>query len=482
MNSALLWTILSLNVLNIGKFDDVRSITTYFDRLYVGSKGGIVVYDIVSHELVATLTGYEAELATPDPASSDIFFVSEGALYRWTPGFSLNVRFMGVVGAPLSLGIGQDSIYLQYNGFYRISSKFSYAPHRASGEPDAPFINWSGQRAEVPRDDPEMSFLVPFFEFVEGLGHVHYTVIHRGAGRIWVGTDGDGIREYRDFDHFLVEKLKFGIASDDVRAIAAYGDTIYLGGMGGFTVIAGRERRFYTPNGVIAMKCDLIRDISALQGDVWLATDCNLLHFTSRMFWGYSTLYEPLCLYDRGDELLIGTEHGLFALDRQDGTIERVAPQITVPIKAIDGPNRNQLMVLTSFGTYWLTDSGARRLMDDRGWLGGIGFAEKWVADTGFVATSDGLLIITDSTIRYEHPIFNPSQNPVYDIEVTGDEVWLATRDGLFIFDRKTGIWDRLSRYEMFPNGRVYAVKAVGDSIFVGTEKGLSIITDWRRR
>lgn len=480
MIGLLIQTLLLLSVRNIGKFDDVRSLTTYFDRLYVGSTGGLVVYDILNDEVSATLTGYNVELATPDPTTSDIYFVSEGSLYRWTPGFSIRVDFIGVVGLPLSLGVGQDSIYLQYSGFYRVSSKFMFSPHLADGEPSSPYINWSGQKAELSRDDPEVSFLIPFFEFVDGMGHVHYTVIHRGEGRIWVGTDGDGVRVYRDFDHILVAELKFGIASDDVRTIAVSGGTIWLGGAGGITAITGRERRFYVPEGVTAMKCDLIRDISAKYNDVWAATDCNLLHYSSGMFWAYNLPDEPICLYDRSSELLIGTSHGLYVLDHRDGTLSRGDIRLNVPVKDIDGPRERQLMVLTSFGTYWLDDSGAHRVIDDRGWLSGIGFAEKWVGDTGFVATSDGLLIITESSVTYENPIFDPSRNPVHDIEVTGDRIWFATRSGLYIFDRKDRLWDRLTASDMFPQCEVYAVEAVGDSIYVGTAQGLSIVTDWR--
>ncbi len=474
-------TLISLSVMNISRFDDVHSLSLNFDRLYVGSSGGIVIYDIVTDEIVATLIGYNVELPTPDPMSNDVYFVAEGGLYRWYPKFSMGVDFIGVVGMPTSLGVGRDSIYLEYNGAFKATSKFIFSL-KPSSEPHGT-VQWSGAMVEIDRRSDEATFLIPFSEAVPGMGFVHYTVIYRGGGRIWVGTDGDGVREYREFDYGFVKKLKFGIASSDVASIEFDGDTIWLGGYGGITKIYGRNRQFFTPRGTIAMRCDSIVDIVvANDGDVWFATDCNIMHFSSGMFWGYNPLYEPTCIYATDDGLLIGTERGLFELDFQDGTISRKGWNITAPIKAIDGPNNRNLMVLTSFGTYWVDDSGAHRVADPRGWLSGIGMAEEWLADTGFVVTSDGFLIITDSTIDYYDPIFPASRTPVYDIEVTDYRVWFATRDGLFYFDRDTKMWGKFFASSRFPQCQVYAVRARKDTIFVGTAEGLSIITDWRER
>ncbi len=482
MTAVILHILISLHVVNISKFDYINSLSVSFDRLYIGAKGGIVVYDILTDKVTGTLTGYDVSLATPDPSSNFVYFVSEGALYRWLPEFTIDVDFIGVVGQPTSLGVTNDSIYLEYNGVFRATSRFMFSLATLPERPSNPYIQWSGKVVDVSRDDPDVVFLTPFFEFINGMGYVHYTVIYPSNGRLWVGTDGDGVREYRFPDRTLVRKLKFGVVSNDVRAVAFQGDTLWLGGYGGITAVYDGERHFYTPNGVVTMKCELIRDMAVGRDGIWFATDCNILHRASGMFWSYRTIYEPTCVHFAGNELYIGTDNGMFVLDITDGSISRGDMSITAPVRDIDGPNDRNLMVLTSFGTYWVDDSGAHRVVDPRGWLSGVGFAEKWVGDTGFVVTSDGFLIISGSEIKYENPSFPTASTRVYDIEVTGERVWFATRDGLFYFDRDTHLWGRLYQTDRFPQSEVYAVEAKDDTLFVGTARGLSIITNWREK
>lgn len=105
-------------------------------------------------------------------------------------------------------------------------------------------------------------------------------------------------------------------------------------------------------------------------------------------------------------------------------------------------------------------------------------------SDTLWIGTMDGGLSIlkksTGKAITYLNDMNDPtslSSNMVYSILNQGNKLWIATSNGLNIFDMKTKKFKSFFSGDGLPNDNIYSVLQEGDSAYwVSTNKGLSRI------
>jgi tetratricopeptide (TPR) repeat protein len=66
--------------------------------------------------------------------------------------------------------------------------------------------------------------------------------------------------------------------------------------------------------------------------------------------------------------------------------------------------------------------------------------------------------------------------NTVYDIEVSENEVWVATFSGIARYERLTGTWSRYDRYNRLPANDIVALATTTNTVWAGTsEAGIAI-------
>ena len=477
---ALLYLLISLQITNISRFDYINSIVFYLNKLYLGTDGGVVVYNLIEDKIEATLTDMPAELAVPDPATPDVYFYYNGGIYRWYPVADRHARFIALVGNAESIGADFDYLYVEKSdGTVWTLSKMTGA--RMDGVSPAENTIWAGRKSELSKDDVQLNFLIPMFEFVDGLGRVDYTVFYRANGMIWVGTDGDGIRCYDEFSHILRKKLRFGIVPREVRCISLVSNGVWIGGYGGATFIGPNERMAFSTEATFAFKCDPIVDIVPLEDTtVMFATPCGLAFYRNGGLMPKDLNLEVTSATATDYGIFVGTEKGVLYSESAALPFRRIFKQLLFPITDIFRRN-DDVVILSSLGTFSVApDLSIQKLDDPRGWLSF--FPESGCESPDhltFIATADGLVEIDGDSTSYHAPPFDASSLRVNCVACDRRFVWLATDDGLYVFERDTQLWRRIGPQDGLAGNRCFTVAVKADTVFVGTDSGLSILTDF---
>jgi len=106
-------------------------------------------------------------------------------------------------------------------------------------------------------------------------------------------------------------------------------------------------------------------------------------------------------------------------------------------------------------------------------------------SDTLWIGTMDGGLTIfnkkTTKSITFLNDINDPkslSSNMVYSILNQGNKLWIATSNGLDVFDKRTQTFKSYFSGDGLPNDNLYAVLPEGDTaLWLSSNKGISRVT-----
>ncbi len=259
---------------------------------------------------------------------------------------------------------------------------------------------------------------------------------------IIVGTLHEGLMAFsRDTDGFLIRSLRGHSESDnrsirypDVRTISAGNGQIWFGTNG--SGLLGLNDQLYSPNVILASHYDE-------QGKFWVVgNDGNLLEFlpesdiikTHRLS---LPAHKELSLTSFRDSLYIGTIDGIMVFDKREGTL-----------KSRFDVERNFIFCVEA---------------DNNGNL--------WVGSYGNGAT----LLDNHGTIIYEYSRLNGmASNTVNDICIEGNDVWLATGEGLV-----RAFSDSVGKFEVVADSMRSVKSVIADrdgNIWYATGSGIGVV------
>ena len=474
----------AFKVFNVSTFNYVNSIVRHGDRLCVGTDGGVVLYSPSSRRVRATLvTERPVVLAVPDPLSPDIFFVEGMSLRRWAPNFRNSSWLADLPGMPTSLGVDRDHLYLEIGGtIYRYSKIGVREGNGGAGDN----VVWCGKRGSISADDPIIAPLMPHFIDSRTMGTVDMKVFYRDMDRLWVGTEGLGLYLYSINTWQVRDSLHFGLITGDVWAIYRDGPDVWFGGSRGITRKRKDQWIPYSREGMMISFDPLITDIVGDSSFIWFGTNRGLLRFRKKddTFWAFSASLPSVyvrSLDEIMDRLWISCDEGLFYIVPPAGPYSRV----------ILGTAVNQVLFHSGL-FYYLTEKGVYRaaekkpssvtpLEDPRGWLDFRTFCGTSYGNRLFFVTEAGLVVYDAGrdTFGYSTPPISLKGADRVRCTASGGYFFLTSRSGLEMMRIPDFHWRVLTSYDGLPDEEVLSILADGDTLWVGTKKGLSVITGW---
>ncbi len=233
-------------------------------------------------------------------------------------------------------------------------------------------------------------------------------VVDDGAGTIWIGTWGLGLFRAGSASK-VVEPLTFGLLQDAVYAMYEDDSVLYVAGPAynsrrtGITALDFRTNSFrYVESGP---EFDLPPE-------------------------------DIQCLDIAGDRLVVGTQRGLFDLDKRSG---RVSGRIDHSLKI---KTENFMAV-------------------------------RLVGDTIFAGTDDGLIVIAGSS-RSAYSVVTVAllDHVIYDLEVVRDQVWIGSDIGAYRLSLATGKLQKYQDPDRLLFNRVFDITTTDHSLWLSSDGG----------
>jgi len=469
----------ALSVLNISRFNFVNSLFLDRNTLVAGTDGGVLLINTFPKEIKASyVTEYPVNLALIDPLTQEIFFVTHGELHRWNPYMTWSTD-LGYVGEVSSMGIDANHLYLEKNGTVSKYTKTGAYLGKVSH-----FLNvkWTGKRGEISHNDPFLVHLSPFFIQSPTMGKIEFNSIIRDLDRtrIWVGTDGGGIFLYSAHTWQPIDSVSFGVLPRPVYSLWGKDDSLWIGGKGGLTLKTRENWVSFSREGIFDLSCDEIRDLTGDGGVLWALTDCGLLR-NERSFRLYrvSNITHIESIEASSPYLWVGGDRGIGWMPLTGGSIDWVKNSSNLQVEDIVAAPRN-IYILSIAGVliYNKASRQWKSLEDPKGWSQFL--AEKGTArgDTVIFATERGIIELIDGVEGYEYisPPFSPDKVFVNDVSLSDYGLFVATNSGLYVRERKTGTWRRYGVHDGLADDKINALWAKGDTVYVGTERGVTIL------
>ncbi len=439
--------LLAAEVLPLPDLLHLRALCEYGNYLYLAGRGGVGIADALSGELLyACATSQPVDAAAPDPAGSDVYFLSGGWIWRWSPGFGQPVRLGPARGS--SIGVGFRCVFVDGRAFNRAGGE-------TSGCQDN-LVVWAGPKANLNLNSAEARFLAPFYIWSQTAGRVPIRFAYKSGRRLWVGTDGLGVYLYSV--NFPQDSLRPTPGLSEVKALALLGDSLWAGGPEGLFLRQGRFWTPYTKEGALFW-CQGIRGIFVDKDKVILAADCGILVLRGERAQLVRTRRAPEKVALVGGKLYYSASDGVYS---QRGRVLGSAWVRDI------SPYRGKLAAATRDGLYLVDSAGATLLK--------TGSAYR------LAAWKDTLWVLTSELLGWDgKKLFKLLELPVDPASVNAlavSEKWVALgcEDGLRLFYRKEGRWEHLTAFNGLPSDKVLAVIIKGDTLFAGTERGLAAV------
>ena len=235
-----------------------------------------------------------------------------------------------------------------------------------------------------------------------------------GQGRVWVGTNGNGVHRYEKngdrFVRYLGDRQGGTLAGENIYTMCDYGDELVLG------IHEGKLRRLHKRN-------DVVDDFAAPE-----------VH--------YSIIRDVKCYNDR---LWVGTQRGVYVIDEHQGTIEHIEHD--------------------DMCGYSLSDNQIGRIYRDR--EGGI-----WIG-----TNQSGINYLPQKGMEFMRyvPLTKPqtiSSKRVREMVEDGQgNIWIGTEDaGINIFDPRQGTFKVLGKKPAGPltSEKTLALMSTSGQVWVG--------------
>lgn len=290
------------------------------------------------------------------------------------------------------------------------------------------------------------------------------------SGAIWIGTqygislfNPENLFNYYKSDPFDNNSL----SSDSIAGIYEDGDGILWIGTtyDGLNIFDRKNNKVTRIDqkedypGEIFVSNNLIRDITGIDNEVWIATENGLDKYDKNT--GKITQYRTeeglVChdvktlLIDKDGLLWIGTRDGIYTFDRK-GTVTDYSQTM-----------RDSGIEILSFNDIYEDDNGLI-------WMAVGSYSELVSIDkkTNEIKTYDSFNISSDKNMKsYNHIISINSDNE--------GNLWLATNSGLIRFNYETDTYIKYTEEDGLPNNFIYGVLIEDDKhLWVSTNYGIS--------
>ncbi|MGB9597583.1 MAG: hypothetical protein ACPL7B_14975, partial [Candidatus Poribacteria bacterium] len=237
------------------------------------------------------------------------------------------------------------------------------------------------------------------------------------------------------------------------------------------------EWSFFTSKSGLAS--DEIMDIGIDEGLIWVATNGGISNSDIR-FNDWRSFSDKLpskntrCVTFSRDYAWIGTDKGV---SRFDKLLEEWKDYTLPPVNDI---------VITSETVWIATSDGIFKLDIDYDKITNIDVKLPSKNIIKAVSIGDYIWFITDSGIvRYEKKL-NSWKNyglsdgiasyDINDIIIDGNKIWLATSNGVSIYDSVSDLWSEGTvYYNLLPSKNIRSIAIDGDNIWFLTDKGTSL-------
>lgn len=508
----------------------IQSLHEYRDIIWVGTDKGLYKYDKKLDSFKVLNEAINDRIAAIDHDKyGNIWFISGNILYKYstlkneTTTFNPNKYFIATSIARDAKGemwvaslnrlhhyseesLSFETISLNYNNsdkpFYRITVIFALDKNNILiGTQDHGVINYNNV-------DKSTSFL-PFGTkgplFVRQLKK-------NDKNELWIASES-GVFIYNTKNKTYRNLKKDFNDPFSISDNAAYSITIdkengvwigtYFGGINYHQKQYNQFKKFFPKNNQNSISGSAVREIHKDEkGDFWIGTeDAGLNKFNpkTQVFTSYKptgtegsvAYYNIHGLLPRKDKIWVGTfEHGLDILDRKSGNVikhyetgNKVGDLRSNFIFNFYETKNNDLLVQTSIGTYKYNP------INDN--FDVVKFFPENMHYTSFKEDNDGnfwagtyrdgLLFYNPKSKKkeiftYKHKdvkgISNNSINSIF--EDSRNKLWIATENGLNLFDKTTRTFAKYNTKNGFPSNVFYSILEDGDNnLWITTSKGL---------
>jgi ligand-binding sensor domain-containing protein len=475
--------------------------------LFAASKGGVLFYDLIRKRWDdPQVIGYSVSEAIPIEDAVQLIF-DEDTNYLWVCTAQEVLRW-DVLGnrwrrdardlwfsgeRVVNMGIGKDSVYIEvipgtiYSQLFTLGSPLpadgwqpyvrrfggdrNFGGFRLDFSEPNPYeqIRWRGLRSKVPLTNDQLYGQIgigpanfPDLNLTDGSlflasGEVQDRFLRNflltdwmvdAWGTFWFSTWGAGIGNADLRSHFT-EMYTLGPAGNRIEALIVDDNNVWMGGdnqvpLAGITRCTRDFRKwgFFEPRADAQILSTVVHDFEETAGTVWVASEEGLLAFNKK----------------KSSWLRLGINDGLWN-DR---------------IRAL-AANDSQLWVGTDRGLNLITLPGMTVWRQSQMNLRDLGILKlRLDGDTLYIGTPNGLFRGSIVNRVFDYSRLDPGllEVPIRDISVTGDEVWLATRQGIQVYNSTSGITRSWDATVYLGGEQPTCLLATAPAVWVGTGNG----------
>jgi ligand-binding sensor domain-containing protein len=503
----------------------VTSIAIGFTTVYVGTTGGVMRIDMTSRAFDYALTTSNGLLDNQvtavayDHSTGYVWIASMTGLQYYDPSS------LWITSATLSqLGLRTDtrilSIGFKGNTLWLHTSQgfFSGLGLRQLSPADTPpeDVIWFGVLAlsnlVFPRIFTNTSIGYEFDPSARAFVNRDFTqfpVTHYAKdplGNTWIGTSGAGVWFARSVSN-LAEPLSFGLAMEDVSAVAFDGPTMWMGGNVRFSrVFTALENtgltawaqdkdsfQYFISGQRLGVRADRVTCVHLDSDQIWWGGENGLFRLDRRsgswVSYRISELFHPriYCLTSNGQTLYVGTESGLNYARRvkDDFEIFKVdVPELrnTAVFKLLWAGGK--LFLATSNGIFaWDIHHDQWLHFDAFGYPIALGlFTNQDIGGMGadgthvYFASRSGVVALDTASWNWESLPLDVDflSSGINDVAADPINVWVATNTGVLRYIKKKKKWIYYSTKDGLPADRIHTVLPDGDYVWFGTDRGLT--------
>jgi ligand-binding sensor domain-containing protein len=310
-------------------------------------------------------------------------------------------------------------------------------------------------------------------------------------GYFWATYWGAGVL-FDDLRGGRPDFYQAGPGGNDVRAILVDHDNVWLGGLNsgdriGITRASPNLKNwqtYETRDNSRIRSTDAV-DIASWNGDTWFATDEGLLAFKSKdQSWKLYNINQHLqsdqvtSLAPSDSELWIGTTDGLAVMTLPNRDVYRINNQgaILTDVTRL-ALCRDTLYVGTSLGLFKgaIKDRHFSYTNLDPSIVNAAVTDISVIASEVWVATANGVLVYDQEDGKSKSFVLTWTGGYVPTTIHAGSQfVWVGTPSGLYRYRRSTGEWISYTTTDGLLDNRVQVVEGFGDDLLVGTASGLT--------
>jgi hypothetical protein len=443
--------------LNLPAMTDVVSVTTDNFETYVAVPEGVYEISVTDGKLVRSITradGIQGEVRAVgyDSQYSMLWILSTGNLLSISP-FSNQWFSYDLPDADVnSLGIARDYVMLSTGSHYwQVQKQTGVTEETPPGNRD---IAWFGARS--PYQVTDYPFLTPYLLYDHQMQPHRITMVYPAGHRLWVGTEGFGVFMYNLSSKQPQRHWQFG----------PRGET---------------NRVFQLPDGLwFSSDEELVRYSPERDSWSYFSTPFNAIINDPALLLRTKILdlsWHEAILTAAGDSnlLWLGTDQGIYSYKARGDVLTR---------RFLMNGNVNDILI-TVDSVFLATDNGFISYDRTRGnWsvfndtlqqmhfgVFGIGATDK----RRYYAVFGGLEY-QDSTGEWEMllpPGFDLGTHP-HALAGAGNRLFVATSQGVMVYDEKTGAWLTLDTDSGLPDRRVLNLYADDSALWVVTPVGIS--------